>query len=113
MTRRQLLRGMAAILGGLAAVDSGFVAGQPASVASPGTLQPRVWLPALSPPSAPTVQLGVGASLGGRRLFPADNAWNLDISGVPPDPNSDALIASIGLTTGLHPDFGTTWQGAP
>jgi hypothetical protein len=23
------------------------------------------------------------------------------------------LIASIGLTTGLHPDFGTVWNGAP
>src|SRR5205807_3416757 len=29
------------------------------------------------------------------------------------DPNSAALIASIGLNTGLHPDFGTVWDGAP
>jgi hypothetical protein len=29
------------------------------------------------------------------------------------DPNSANLIASIGLTTGLHPDFGTVWEGAP
>jgi hypothetical protein len=60
-----------------------------------------------------TSGLGAGASLGGRRPFPADNAWNTDISGDPVDPNSDALIASIGLTTGLHPDFGTVWEGAP
>jgi hypothetical protein len=29
------------------------------------------------------------------------------------DPRSDALITSIGLERGLHPDFGTLWQGAP
>jgi hypothetical protein len=54
-------------------------------------------------------QFGVGASLGGRRVFPADNPWNQDISKEPVDPNSEALIASIGLDKGLHPDFGTTW----
>jgi hypothetical protein len=29
------------------------------------------------------------------------------------DPNSDALIASIGLGKGLHPDFGANWDGGP
>ena len=48
-----------------------------------------------------------------RTVFPADNPWNQDISGLPVDPNSANLIASIGLTTGLHPDFGTMWDGAP
>jgi len=50
--------------------------------------------------------LGIGASLNGAVPFPADNAWNTDISRAPVDPNSDNLIASIGLSTGLHPDFG-------
>jgi hypothetical protein len=57
--------------------------------------------------------LGPGASLGGRRPFPADNPWNQEISTAPVDPNSAALIASIGADTGLHPDFGTFWNGAP
>jgi hypothetical protein len=57
--------------------------------------------------------LGAGASLNGKRLFPADNAWNRDISGEPVDPNSANLIANMGLTTSLHPDFGTVWNGAP
>ena len=36
------------------------------------------------------------------------------MSGAPVDPNSDALIASIGLATGLHPDFGAgLYNGAP
>ena len=50
-----------------------------------------------------------GASLNGRRPFPADNPWNTDISGAPVDANSANLIASIGLSTGLHPDFGPTF----
>jgi len=47
------------------------------------------------------------------RLFPTDNAWNQDILAQPIDPNSANLIASIGLNTGLHPDFGTVYNGAP
>jgi hypothetical protein len=57
--------------------------------------------------------LGAGASLNGKRLFPADNAWNQDVSGEPADPNSANLVASMGLGTSLHPDFGTVWNGAP
>jgi hypothetical protein len=55
--------------------------------------------------------LGAGAALNGSIAFPADNAWNTDISGAAVDPNSDNLIASIGLTTGLHPDFGAGLLG--
>jgi hypothetical protein len=57
--------------------------------------------------------LGIGASLGGRGIFPADNLWNRDISAEPVDLNSEALIASIGTDKRLHPDFGTTYQGTP
>jgi hypothetical protein len=53
-----------------------------------------------------------GASLGGRRPFPADNPWNTVITSAPVDPNSATLIASCGLRN-LHPDFGTTYDGAP
>ena len=64
-------------------------------------------------PPEPVPDLGPGASLHGKQLFPADNAWNQDISNEPVDPNSDNLIASIGLNTSLHPDFGTVWNGVP
>lgn len=58
--------------------------------------------------------LGVGASLNGAVPFPTDNAWNTNISNAPVDPNSSALIASIGLTRGLHPDFGSgLYDGSP
>src|SRR5262249_51619242 len=49
--------------------------------------------------------LGVNASLNGRCVFPSDNPWNTDIFKAPVDPNSAALIASIGLDKPLHPDF--------
>ena len=61
----------------------------------------------------PTPELGIGASLHGKQLFPTDNAWNEDVSNAPVDPNSANLIAGMGLNTGLHPDFGTVWNGAP
>jgi hypothetical protein len=57
--------------------------------------------------------LGPNASLAGRRPFPADNPWNTPIDQDPVDPSSDALIASIGLTRGLHPDFGANYNGGP
>lgn len=47
------------------------------------------------------------------QVFPADNPWNRDISALPVHANSDQYIASIGADTGLHPDFGTEYEGAP
>jgi len=65
------------------------------------------------PVAQPTPELGPGASLHGAQVFPFDNAWNQDISTSPVDPNSNNIIAGIGLNTSLHPDFGTVWNGAP
>lgn len=59
-----------------------------------------------------TPALGADASLNGRRPFPSDNPWNTDVSSAPIDANSTTLIASCG-SNGLHPDFGTVWDGAP
>jgi hypothetical protein len=56
-----------------------------------------------------TAELGVGARLNGAVPFPANNAWNRDISAAPVDQNSDNLIASIGASIGLHPDFGVPY----
>lgn len=78
--------------------------------------------PKASPTPTPTprtpgdhssVELGEGGSFHGVRVFPDDNPWNQDISESEVDPNSNNLIASIGANTGLHPDFGTVWEGAP
>ena len=57
--------------------------------------------------------LGPGASLHGKQLFPPDNPWNQDISNAPVDPNSNRIIAAIGADDRLHPDFGTVYRGVP
>jgi hypothetical protein len=56
---------------------------------------------------------GPGADLGGRRVFPADNPWNRDVSRDPVDPASAAILARVGPDKPLHPDFGTVYHGAP
>jgi len=56
--------------------------------------------------SCSAMSLGRGASLNGFIPFPADNAWNQDISAAPVDPNSANIVNFIGSTTPLHPDFG-------
>jgi hypothetical protein len=43
-------------------------------------------------------------------MFPADNPWNEDVSGLPVSRNSAAYINSIGASKGLHPDFGNNEQ---
>lgn len=66
---------------------------RPASVTEPADRRPR-------PATGPTV--------GGCPVFPADNAWNKDVSTLPLHPRSDQIIAriqSIGADN-LHPDFG-------
>lgn len=58
------------------------------------------------------MSLGPGASLNGFVPFPASDLWNKDISSEPVDPKSGDYIDFIGLTSTLHPDFGSgTWAG--
>jgi len=45
--------------------------------------------------------------VGGCAVFPADNVWNEPVSGRPVAAGSSTMIASIGASTGLHPDFGS------
>jgi hypothetical protein len=96
--------------GGGGGAASGGLAGTPnpppgSTNPPPGSTDP--------PPGSTQPPSGGGGTVAGLQAFPPDNPWNQDISGEPVDPNSDALIASIGLNTGLHPDFGTVWNGAP
>jgi len=62
-----------------------------------------------SPPASPAPP----PPLPARSVFPADNAWNRDISADSVDPKSDSLIARCGGLASLHPDFGTVYGGAP
>lgn len=65
---------------------------------------------------------GLAAAPAGRKppltlpdkpIFPADNPWNQDVSHLPVDPNSPALIAAMNPQRALHCDFGSVWQGTP
>jgi hypothetical protein len=46
-------------------------------------------------------------------LFPSSNVWNKRVDKLPVAANSQAIINSIGSDVGLHPDFGTVWNGHP
>src|SRR5205823_13847992 len=48
------------------------------------------------------------------RLFPSSNPWNQRVDHLPLAARSAAIVRSIGLKTGLHPDFGSgTYAGGP
>src|SRR5262249_15255381 len=52
-------------------------------------------------------------TLLGNQLFPADNPWNQKITNAPVAANSATLVASIGLTSPVHADFGSgLYQGS-
>jgi hypothetical protein len=47
-------------------------------------------------------------------VFPKTNPWNRRVDRLPVAQNSNAVIASIGVNTGLHADFGSgLWEGSP
>jgi hypothetical protein len=52
---------------------------------------------------------GSGPQIAGCPVFPADNAWNRDVSHDPVDASSDRYIAA--LPGNLHPDFGSGRYG--
>jgi hypothetical protein len=65
-----------------------------------------------APRAAEAATLGVGSPIP-FALFPIDNPWNTRVDTLPVDPRSATYLSSMGLSTGLHADFGTTWDGAP
>jgi hypothetical protein len=47
-------------------------------------------------------------------VLPKSNPWNRRVDRLPVTRNSAAIIASIGVSTGLHADFGSgLWEGSP
>ena len=64
-------------------------------------------------PPTGTACTGTQSDILNMTIFPADNAWNKDISAMPVDPAS-AQILNAYSTTGLKADFGSgEWEGAP
>lgn len=60
--------------------------------------------PPTPPPSSSVV------SIAGCQVFPADNAWNQDVSKLPVHSKSSTFINSISATKTLHSDFGEEQQ---
>src|SRR5262245_23235700 len=77
--------------------------------------------PITGPCPPPTDSVAVLEDFSARQVFPADNWWNLDISGAPVDSQSQAIIDWISgrtpqnptATRSLHPDFGPPPYGIP
>jgi hypothetical protein len=60
-----------------------------------------------APATTPAITTsGTAPKIGMCSIFPADNAWNTDISRAAVHPNSANYIRSIGLSGHLHADFG-------
>lgn len=70
----------------------------PRHVAAAAAIALVAALPGASQPPAPTWAPRC-------TIFPAGNVWNAPVRDLPVRADSDALIAAIGLRTGLHADF--------
>ncbi len=74
---------------------------------TPSTLTP----PANSTTPPPSTG---GPTLANCAMFPANNYWNARVDSLPPHPQSDSWIDSIGRDEGFHMDFGSgEWDGGP
>ncbi len=77
-----------------------------ASVPAPGG-----GIPQPGPGPLPQPGPAPGTGLAGCSVFPPDNPWNQDVSGLPVHPDSARFIAAIGVDDHLHPDFGSGRYG--
>ena len=69
--------------------------------------------PVITPPPGGSTCSATKTDAENIAIFPADNAWNADISVAQTDPNSSQILANYS-TVGLHPDFGSgLWDNAP
>ena len=57
--------------------------------------------------------INAAAVIDGCQIYPSDNIWNTPIDSAPVPADSTTLVATIGASTRLHPDFGTVYNGAP
>ena len=66
----------------------------------------------LSAPAGAYPQNGPGSTMNGVQIFPSDDIWNVAVDQLPIDPHSANYVSKIGLSSSLHPDFGSgLWAG--
>src|SRR4051812_42237206 len=57
---------------------------------------------------------GGAPRVGGCKVFPANNPWNQRVDKLPVARNSDRIVSSIGVSEGMHADFGSgRYDGGP
>jgi hypothetical protein len=89
---------------------AGCSAGTSTPSGEPSTAPPAVARMAEQPAPSPSSTDPPGACA----IFPPDNVWHADVSGLPVLANSATLVASIGTAAAVHADFGSgTWDGGP
>ena len=67
----------------------------------------------INTPPPGTACTGLQTDILNMTIFPADNAWNQDISTLPIDPGSSQILAAY-ATAGVKTDFGSgLWNGVP
>jgi hypothetical protein len=117
MTTRWRFVGAVLVLAGVTAcgagqqtsTDSFEAQALPPPTTATGSPSPTTTHP-LTKPTLPVPSMrsgGVGATIAGCPLFPADNPWRQDVSHTALNAHSAAWVASIGSAAHLHPDFGS------
>jgi hypothetical protein len=78
-------------------------------VPTPGPTPRPASTKTLAPTAAPTPRPPVATPppVSACPLFPSSNVWNRRVDGLPVAANSSTLIATIGSSAHLHPDFGS------
>ena len=57
--------------------------------------------------------LSLTGAVSGCAVFPANNYWNADITGLPVHPRSRAWLSHMSSGRDLHPDFGPSYGAGP
>lgn len=65
------------------------------------------------PTEASSATLTAAAPVAGCQVFPADNWWHADVSGLPVHSRSDAWLSHMSPGSDLHPDFGPSYGDGP
>jgi hypothetical protein len=69
---------------------------------------------AVSVAAAATAAGGGAPKVGGCSVFPQNNPWNQRVDKLPVARNSDTIVRSIGVSKGMHADFGSgKYDGGP
>jgi hypothetical protein len=64
-------------------------------------------------PGHPAETIALTGAVNGCSVFPSDNYWHADISGLPVNPRNKAWRSHMSISRDLHPDFGPSYGDGP